>query len=187
VRFAIRRVTPDEASRLGAFATELFRVSYGPTHPEPTLGRYLVECFGPEEMRRRLEDAGRTFLVVESEPGDWLGYAELHREAWDPERATLTLPLPGTAAMEIVRFYVAPEHHGRGVAQSLMRACEAVARESGCDVLWLQAWQEAAQALRFYEKQGFTRHGTAVFRFGDRLDHDYLLARPIVTPDARPQ
>jgi GNAT superfamily N-acetyltransferase len=182
---ATRRATPNEAPRLGAFATELFRTAYGPTHPEPTLGRYLVECFGAEAMRRRLADQDRTFLVAETEAGDWLGYAELARGACDPALVTLTRPLPGTAPLEIVRFYVVPEQHGRGVAQSLMRACEAVARESGCDVLWLEAWQEAAQALRFSEKQGCARYGTAVFRFGEQLDHDYLLARPIVEPGPR--
>ena len=154
-------------------------MAYGPTHPEPTLSRYLTECFAPEPMRQRLADAARTFVVAETESGDWLGYAELGRGACDPGRVTLTRSLPGTTALEVVRFYVAPAHHGRGVAQSLMRACEAVAWESGCDVLWLQAWQEAAQALRFYEKAGFAPHGTAVFQFGERVDQDYLLAKPV--------
>src|SRR5689334_16424356 len=112
VPLTIRRAVPDEAARLGAFAAELFRASYGPTHPEPTLSRYLTACFAAEVMRHRLEDPRRIFLVVGTDGGDWSGYAELRRGACDPSCMALTQPLPDGEAVEIVRFYVDTEHHG---------------------------------------------------------------------------
>ena len=182
---AIRRAGPEEAARLGAFAAELFRVAYGPTHPEPDLGVYLAHSFSPDEMRRRLEDPAHVVLVVVDAHDEWLGYAELRVGGPDAERVQLARPLPEAKALEIVRFYVAPSQQGRGVAQRLMQACDDIALERGADVLWLQAWQEAAQALRFYEKAGLERYGTAVFPFGARVDRDFLLARPVRT--SRPQ
>jgi ribosomal protein S18 acetylase RimI-like enzyme len=177
----IRRAEVSEAVRLGAFAADLFREAYGPTHPEPALSRYLADSFAPEEMERRLKDPRRTFFVAETDAGEWCGYVELCAGEPDRERVRVERPLPGSRPVEIVRFYVAKGQQGRGVAQALMASCEGAAAAGRFDVIWLQAWEEAAQALRFYEKSGFDRHGTAVFPFGDRIDHDVLLAKPILT------
>ena len=174
---AIRRVAPAEAARLAAFAAGLFREAYGPTHPEPTLSAYVAECFAADAVRGRLADASRAVLVVEDDAGEWLGYAELRTGLPDGSYVTPDRALPSARALEIARFYVAPRHHGQGIAQALMRRCEAFASEAGCEVLWLQAWQEAAQALRFYDKEGFAVYGTALFQFGERVDHDFLLVK----------
>lgn len=174
---SIRRVAAAEAARLGAFAARTFREAYGPTHPEPTLSAYVAECFAADAVGRRLVDPARTVLVAEDEAGEWLGYAELRVGVPDDARVTPDRPLPSARALEIARFYVASSHHGRGIAQALMRGCEALASEAGADFVWLQAWQEAAQALRFYAKEGFAVYGTAVFQFGDRVDHDFLLVK----------
>ena len=180
----IRRALPHEAERLGAFAAGLFRESYGPTHPEPALGVYLRESFAPDEMRRRLVDPSHQVLVAE-QGSEWLGYVELRSGSPDPERVREERPLASSAPLEIVRFYVAPSHHGQGIAQALMKTCDEAAAAGGHDMIWLQAWQEAAQAVRFYEKSGFERYGTAVFPFGDRMDKDFLLARrPAMTRGA---
>lgn len=173
----VRRVAPEEAARLGALAADLFREAYGPTHPEPTLSAYVGECFAADAVRGRLVDQRRTALVAENADGEWIGYAELRLGAPGDARVTPDRPLPSVRALEIARFYVAARHHGRGIAQALMRSCEALASDAGCEVLWLQAWQEAAQALRFYAKEGFSPFGTAVFQFGDRVDHDFLLVK----------
>lgn len=177
--YAIRRATLAEAARLGSFAAELFREAYGPTHPEPTLSWYLAESFAEGPSAARLGDPARTVLVVEDDAGDWLGYAELRMGAPDVDRVAATRPLPASPLLEVVRFYVASRYHGRGIAQALMSACEKVATDAGCGAVWLQAWQEAPQALRFYQKSGFEIHGTAVFHFGAHVDHDYLLVKDL--------
>ena len=174
---SIRRAEPGEAAALAALGARLFREAYEPTHPEPTLSRYLAAAFSPESMARRLADPGATLLVVEGEPGAYRAYAHL-REA-GPEDVTTVLdrPLPGARPLEIVRFYVDARWHGDGTASALMDACDTEARARGCDLLWLQAWQLAGRALAFYAKMGFERVGTAVFPFGERLDADFVLAR----------
>ena len=177
--WSIRVVKADEAAQLATFATTLFRQAYEPTHPEPTLSGYLATSFDAVRVRRTLEDPASTVLVAAAADGSWIGYAELHQGAPTASTTKLTRPLPGSAPIEIVRFYVDQEWHGRGIAQALMRACEERARAVGSDVIWLQAWQEAAQALRYYEKAGFEVYGTAVFQFGERADRDFILARKL--------
>ena len=175
----VRTADPADAERLATFAAALFQQAYGPTHPEPVLSEYLAKAFAVSRMTRVLEDPASTMLVIETGDGTWTGYAELHEGAPGAPGMVVDLPLPGARPLEIVRFYVDARWHGQGVAQTLMDSCDAIARDRGCDVLWLQAWQEAAQAVRFYRKAGFAMHGTAVFMFGERADADFILARSV--------
>ena len=180
--WSIRPASSTDAARLASFAAALFRQAYGATHSEPTLSEYLGTAFAESHFAQAMANPSCTALLVESTDGTWLGYAQLQAGAPTPPTRQLLTELPGTRPLEIVRFYVDGEWHGRGIAQPLMRACEENARERGCYVLWLQAWQEAQQALRFYRKSGFSVCGTAVFTFGERVDNDLVLARAVAQP-----
>lgn len=177
--WSIRAAVAGDAQRLATFAATLFRQAYEPTHPEPTLSGYLATSFAKERLSATLADPASTILIVTTHDGEWIGYAELHQGAPTAPTTVLAQSLPGVNPLEIVRFYVDREWHGRGVAQDLMRACEDLARTRGCDVIWLQAWQQATQAVRFYEKVGFEHFGTAIFNFGERADRDFILARAV--------
>ncbi|WP_298990020.1 GNAT family N-acetyltransferase [uncultured Pseudokineococcus sp.] len=67
---------------------------------------------------------------------------------------------------ELKRFYVAPAHRGSGVADALLEALVAHARERGATVLRLETGDAQAAALRFYARHGFRR----VPRFGPYVD-----------------
>jgi diamine N-acetyltransferase len=177
--WSIRVAEPSEAPQVASFAAMQFRQGYEITHPEPTLSEYLANAFAIPRMARTLEDLASSVLLVISSDGSWIGYAELHQGAPTAPTTVLTRALPGSAPLEIVRFYVDREWHGQGVASALMGACDERARMTACDFLWLQAWQEAPRALGFYRKAGFEVYGTAVFNFGDRADGDLLLARAV--------
>jgi diamine N-acetyltransferase len=174
----VRPASPTDAARVSIVGAALFRQAYGPTHPEPTLGEYLATAFDPKHYERVLRDARTAVLLAESATGEAIGYVHL-REAFPDPSSQLKEPLPGERPLEIVRFYVDAEWHGRGVAQQLMAGCDTEARARLCDVVWLQAWQQAAQALAFYRKCGFRVIGTATFHFGDRRDDDFVLARAL--------
>ena len=175
----IRAAEPSEAQQIATFGAMLFRQAYEATHPEPTLSEYLADSFATPRIARTLEDSASTIFLIVSNNGSWIGYAELHEGAPTAATTVLTRALPGAAPMEIVRFYVDRAWHGRGVAQDLMNVCKERARTSGCDSLWLQAWEQATQAVRFYRKSGFDIYGTAVFIFGARADQDFVLARAL--------
>ncbi|ROP45037.1 GNAT family N-acetyltransferase [Pseudokineococcus lusitanus] len=64
---------------------------------------------------------------------------------------------PPVVAGELKRFYVAPAHRGTGVADALLDALEAAARDAGARVLRLETGDAQAAALRFYARRGFRR------------------------------
>ncbi len=58
---------------------------------------------------------------------------------------------------EVKRMYVRPAVRGRGVAPGLIARLAAVAREHGYSMLKLETGDVQHAALRFYEREGFTR------------------------------
>jgi putative acetyltransferase len=58
---------------------------------------------------------------------------------------------------EIKRMFVSRDHRGSGVATSLLRALEDRARDRDWDRLVLETGDRLPEAIRFYEREGYTR------------------------------
>lgn len=171
--FTIRRCTVDDAAMIVSLAARLFTESYGPTHPEPELSRYLARSFSVEGTRESIADHGVTMLVVEDLKGSAIAYAYI-RENLDPPSGVV-----GNHAFEIVRFYVDGTRQGLGLGAALMEKCFDDASTRGADVVWLQVWKEAPWAVGFYARMGFSVVGSAPFYFGDQVGDDHIMAKSL--------
>jgi putative acetyltransferase len=58
---------------------------------------------------------------------------------------------------EIKRMYVAPAARGTGVSTAILRRLEAEARALGWERLVLETGEQQPDAMRFYEREGFSR------------------------------
>ena len=171
--FSIRRCTVDDAATMASLAARLFTGTYGPTHPEPELSRYLARSFSVQGIREAIADDGVTMLIVEEPGGSAIGYAYLRSSAEPPSG------VEGKRVFEIVRFYVDGAFQGRGVGAALMDKCFYDARNRGADMVWLQVWKEAPWAVGFYARMGFSVVGSAPFYFGDQIGDDHIMAKSL--------
>jgi diamine N-acetyltransferase len=171
--FSIRQSTVDDAAMLSTLSARLFTETYGPTHPEPELSRYLVRSFAVEGVRAAISDDGVAMLIAENTEGHAIGYAYI-RASPDPPAGVC-----GDRVFEIVRFYVDGAFHGRGVGRGLMRESLNETKRRGADTVWLQVWKEAPWAVGFYERMGFTVVGSAKFYFGEQIGDDHVMARSV--------
>ena len=76
-------------------------------------------------------------------------------DAGVPVGSIALAPLDELGAAELDVMYVAPEHRGTGLAQSLLSVLEQHARGAGVRVVRLRAGEPQPEALRFYAKQGY--------------------------------
>ncbi len=58
---------------------------------------------------------------------------------------------------EIKRMFVVPRRRGTGVSTAILRHLEVEARSRGWDRLVLETGDEQPDAMRFYEREGYTR------------------------------
>ena len=83
------------------------------------------------------------FLVAYSDHGEPLGCGGLRKL--------------GPSEGEIKRMFVRPEHRGTGVSTAILSALEAEARQRGWTRLLLETGNAQPEAIRFYEREGYTR------------------------------
>jgi ribosomal protein S18 acetylase RimI-like enzyme len=174
---AIRRALPADAAALAGFAARLFRETYGPA-ADPALSggsraedveAYVGPHFTPARQAAELADPALTTFVAVASNGAFAGYAQL--------RAPSPHPAAGPRGAELARLYVDPAWQGRGVADALMAAVTAAAREGGAPALWLAVLRRNARAVAFYHRHGFTPAGTSTFPMGAEVQHDWIMTR----------
>ena len=166
-----RRAVPGDAARLAAFATESFTSTYAEYNTPEDMRDYLAASYGLEQQTRELTDPAMTTLLAESVDAV-VGYSQVRRNA-------APACVPQEAPAEIYRFYVSVAAHGTGVAQRLMAASLAAARELGATHVWLGVWERNPRAIAFYRKSGFREVGTQYFQLGSDRQRDLVVMREV--------
>jgi GNAT superfamily N-acetyltransferase len=129
---------------------------------------HCARSYGEAVQRREIVDPKLETWVAESD-GRLVAYAQLCFGAAPPCVA-------GAAPVEVQRFYVDAEHHGKGLAQELMAVLLARARARGADAVWLGVWERNPRAIAFYRKCGFEPCGDQVFLLGRDPQRDLVLS-----------
>lgn len=164
--YAIRRAAVEDAAALAELAERVFRDTFAAQNNPDDLEMYLAATYGETHQRREIENPDVVTLLVDDGTA-LLGFAQLRRAPTEH------------GEVEIARFYVAHTHHGRGIAQALMRASDDVACELGASSIWLGVWEHNPRAIAFYEKCGFRDVGSHPFLVGSDLQTDRLMSRVI--------
>lgn len=164
----IRAAVAADAAALARNMTDWFLAAYGHASDAANTAAFVAANFDAARQTAEIADPDTVTLLAEAD-GAMVGYVQLRFAT--PAPASVT----GADPAELGRFYFAPAQHGRGGAAQLMQAVRTAAREHGRRWLWLLVWQEQPQAIRFYEKQGFEKVGTAIFMVGEDRKHDFVM------------
>jgi ribosomal protein S18 acetylase RimI-like enzyme len=163
----IRRADPSDAAPLAELADRTFRDAFASGNTEDDLEAYITQMYGEEQQRREILDEDVITLLAE-EGSALIAFAQVRRgEA--PEC------VEGPQPVELARFYVDRGWHGRGVAQQLMDAARAAARNLGGQTFWLGVWEHNPRAIAFYAKCGFRDVGSHDFFVGTDLQTDRVM------------
>jgi GNAT superfamily N-acetyltransferase len=163
-----RLAEPADAAALGEFMAHNFLAAYGHCSTPENVQFAVQQHYGePAQLRQILDEHRYNLIALDGE--QWVGHAQLHIGSEVPSEA-VALP-----AVELGRFYVDTSFHGTGIAQAMMAEVKREARSRGAASLWLSAWQEAPQAIRFYQKSDFRIAGELIFLVGDDPKNDWLM------------
>jgi ribosomal protein S18 acetylase RimI-like enzyme len=164
----IRRALAADAPVVAELARRTFFDTFAANNDAGDMAIHLSRAYGVPQQSAELADPAITTLLVERE-GDPVAYAQL-RSGHVPECVS------GVAPLEVWRFYVSHEWHGRGIAQALMDRVKAEARERRARTLWLGVWEKNDRARAFYAKCGFADVGEHIFLFGTDPQTDRVMA-----------
>ena len=145
--YALREPMPGDVDLLARFHVEAWRQTYADLLPE--------SCFDTEALqRRRFLWAG---LIAGSDDASRLRLAERRGAIVGFAIAGRSRDTKPARALELAALYVASEHHGTGVAQSLLDAT------LGTEPSQLWVFAENPRAHAFYRRNGFAYDGATRF------------------------
>jgi diamine N-acetyltransferase len=171
----IRPGEPSDASTLAELAARTFQDTFAADNRPEDMAVHVSQAYGPLQQGRELADPNVATLLADTGNG-LAGYAQLRR---GPAPACVE----GESPIELWRFYIDREWHGRGLAQKLMQRVDLDARRMGARTMWLGVWERNERAKAFYRKCGFVDVGSHTFMLGSDVQTDRVWTRPI-PPDA---
>lgn len=168
----IRPATPDDTELMSELGRHTFLEAFRDTVSPNDMTAYLADAFSPSQVAADLADPSSLFLIafVDHTPA---GYSRLYFGGDFPPSVT------GPNPVKLWRLYADPTVYGRGIGAALMQESLHTARERGGETLWLTVNIHNARAIAFYAKFGFTIVGDALFRLGNDIHNDYVMARPL--------
>lgn len=149
-----------------------FLAAYHDSSEPANVSAHVEKSYRVDRQAAEIADPAMRTIVMELGAA-FIGYAQLRIDV--PVPAELTVG----KAIEVARFYLAPDRKGDGSAQRLMESVRHTAIGHSAEALWLLVWQQAPRAQRFYEKSGFRIVGTRTFLIGDDAQADWLMACPV--------
>lgn len=176
VPVTVRRANEADAAGLSRLAALTFPLACTPQTPADLLAAHIATRLDPASFRSHVGDPACTLLLAEDGTGgDPVGYTMLVlEEPSDPDVARAIRHRP---TVELVRFYVHPEHHGSGTAGLLMEHTLAAAAGTEARGAWLGVSEENARANAFYARHGFEPVGRKRFHIGDAWEDDVVRER----------
>jgi putative acetyltransferase len=117
--------------------------------------RALIAALNAELAARYPEEGALHFRLDEAEVAPGQGAFLVAYRGGDPVGCGAVRRATETTA-EVKRMYVAPSARGLGVGRRLLDALEAEARTLGATRLLLETGTRQQEAIRLYERAGFT-------------------------------
>jgi GNAT superfamily N-acetyltransferase len=167
--YRLRLACPTDAVTIAALSVQVFLDTYATEGVRPDLAIEAFETYSTEAFTQRLAQGERTFILTEAGTG-LLGFAEV-----------LLLPLPtpagGITGAQLVRLYVQPAGHRKGIGRALLSQAEQAVVAVGLPGLWLTAWDGNLDARAFYARMGYTDIGATTYSFQGNTYANRVISR----------
>lgn len=164
---AYREAAAADAATLDRIFDTSFCNTFGHLYRPEDLEAFR-SSFGVRDWEAQLSDPTFAFRIVEVD-GQPVGYVKL---------GPLKVPIePAGPALLLDQLYVLGEHHGTGIAQTLMDWAIDEARRRGAAELYLTVYIDNHRARRFYDRYGFEAVGRYDFMVGAQADEDIIMRK----------
>ena len=128
---------------------------------------YLREHFSYEQLESEIRNQDSKFFVVRNNE-EVIAYMKINFDKAQTEEGH-------NNTLEVQRIYILKEYKGKGIGKLLMQRAIQIAKENNLNYIWLGVWEHNLSAIKFYEKQGFKKFSTHIFKLGDDEQIDYLM------------
>jgi len=167
----IKEVSIDDLEELKNICEKTFYQTFSNQNTEEDMENYLKNNFSLQKLESEIKDNYSKYYLVQVE-GETAAYMKVNFDQAQTESDYEN-------TLEIQRIYVLQEYQGQHIGQLLMDIAQETAETNSLDYLWLGVWEENEKAIGFYEKQGFEKFDSHIFKLGEDEQTDILMRLPL--------
>lgn len=167
---------PSNAAMISSIGKKTFREAFGHLFNNKTeLTEYLEFTYNPVKLSKSLrKDVNIYFLAFWNDSP--AGFAKVKKFSLNPQ-------IESVSQMELQKLYMLPEYQGLGIGQALMDEILILSKEINPDYIWLDTTISNEKAIRFYERNGFSKCGKHFFIIGTQVFEYHLMTHPIAVEE----
>lgn len=165
--FLIKECSLKDIEKIKFISEKTFYETFSNENTKEDMENYLKENFSYEKIESEIKNNSSRFYIVEINE-EVVAYMKINFDKAQTE--------PGhDNALEVQRIYVLQEYKGKNVGKLLMQKAIEIGITNNLNYIWLGVWEHNINAIRFYEKQGFEKFDTHIFKLGEDEQIDNLM------------
>ena len=144
-----------------------FSETFSALNTKEDMENYLKVNFSYKQIERELNNGGSIFFISE-EGKNIAAYMKVNFDTAQTEAGQAN-------SLEVQRIYVLQAYKGKQIGKRLIQKAIEIAKNNNLKYLWLGVWENNYNAIKFYEKQGFEKFDTHIFKLGEDVQTDNLM------------
>jgi len=128
---------------------------------------YIGFAFEKSNIASQLQNLNSSFYFV-FKGGKLVGYFKLNVEDAQTD-------VKSEDSIELERIYVLHKFQGQQIGQQMLREAIKLALQFNKEYMWFCVWEKNPEAIRFYQKYGFTKFDTHPYYIGKDKQTDWLM------------
>lgn len=168
----ITRVTPQDVQLLRNISIATFKQTFERQNTEENMQLYLNNNLSDLQLLSEINtpDTEFYFAYVEEEPAAYLKLNFPGKEHVSEYKEML----------EIERIYVLQGFQGLSIGRLLLDFTKQLVINFRLKGIWLGVWEHNVKAISFYQKNGFIKTGSHVFKLGDDEQTDEIMELKLI-------
>jgi len=166
-KFLIRECNLEDIKNIKYISERTFCETFSGENTKEDMEIYIKENLSYEKIESEVKETNSKFYLVFNNK-EVVAYMKVNFDKAQTEDGY-------NNTLEIQRIYVLEEYKNNNIGKNLITKAIEVANEKKLDYIWLGVWEKNINAIRFYEKQGFKKFDTHIFKLGEDHQVDNLM------------
>ncbi len=166
-KFLIKKCCLEDIEKIKSIGEKTFYETFSNENTKEDMENYLKENFSYEQVEKEIKNNYSKFYIVEHNK-EVVAYMKLNFDKAQTEEGH-------NNTLEVQRIYVLQKYKGKHIGKRLIHKAIEIGRDNHLNYIWLGVWENNINAIKFYEKLGFEKFDTHVFKLGEDEQTDNLM------------
>jgi len=165
--YLIKECSLEDIEKIKYISEKTFCETFSDENTKEDMENYLEENFSYERLESEIKNNGSRFYIVENND-EVVAYMKLNFDKAQTEKGH-------DNTLEVQRIYILQEYKSKHIGKRLIQKTIEIGRNNNLNYIWLGVWEHNINAIKFYEKQGFKKIDTHIFKLGEDEQTDNLM------------